>query len=122
MHVAFENLLPCEAINISIRPPWRQCANHVWRQCNSHCEVLYLNFHHPAGARNISEPQLVRIAHLEAGLDSLSFALIVARLEDAVGFGPFDSDEEMRFPVKFGDFVRLTKIIRSKHAPRRLSR
>jgi hypothetical protein len=33
--------------------------------------------------------------------------LIVARLEDAVGFDPFDSDEEMRFPVTFGDFVRL---------------
>jgi Phosphopantetheine attachment site len=44
---------------------------------------------------------------LESGLDSLSFALIVARLEDAVGFDPFDSDEEMRFPVTFGDFVAL---------------
>ena len=44
---------------------------------------------------------------LESGLDSLSFALIVARLEDAVGFDPFDTDEEMRFPVSFGDFVRL---------------
>jgi acyl carrier protein len=44
---------------------------------------------------------------LESGLDSLSFALIVARLEDAVGFDPFDSEEEMRFPVTFGDFVRL---------------
>jgi acyl carrier protein len=45
---------------------------------------------------------------LESGLDSLSFALIVARLEDAAGFDPFDSDEgEMRFPVTFGDFVRL---------------
>ena len=44
---------------------------------------------------------------LESGLDSLSFALIVARLEDAVGFDPFDTDEEMRFPVTFGDFVRL---------------
>ena len=44
---------------------------------------------------------------LESGLDSLSFALIVARLEDAVGFDPFDSDDEMKFPVTFGDFVRL---------------
>jgi acyl carrier protein len=44
---------------------------------------------------------------LESGLDSLSFALIVARLEDAVGFDPFDTDEEMRFPVTFGDFLRL---------------
>jgi hypothetical protein len=44
---------------------------------------------------------------LESGLDSLSFALIVARLEDAVGFDPFDSDQDMKFPVTFGDFVRL---------------
>jgi len=44
---------------------------------------------------------------LDSGLDSLSFALIVARLEDAVGFDPFDTDQEMRFPVTFGDFVRL---------------
>jgi acyl carrier protein len=44
---------------------------------------------------------------LDSGLDSLSFALIVARLEDSVGFDPFDSDQEMKFPVTFGDFVRL---------------
>jgi acyl carrier protein len=44
---------------------------------------------------------------LDSGLDSLSFALIVARLEDAVGFDPFDTDEDVKFPVTFGDFVRL---------------
>ena len=44
---------------------------------------------------------------LDSGLDSLSFALIVARLEDALGFDPFDSAEEVRFPVTFGDFVKL---------------
>lgn len=44
---------------------------------------------------------------LDSGLDSLSFALIVARLEDAVGFDPFDSDENISFPVTFGDFVKL---------------
>ena len=44
---------------------------------------------------------------LDSGLDSLSFALIVARLEDAVGFDPFDSDEELKFPVTFGDFIKL---------------
>jgi len=45
--------------------------------------------------------------YLESGLDSLSFALIVARLEDSLGFDPFDTDEEMKFPVTFGDFVKL---------------
>lgn len=44
---------------------------------------------------------------LESGLDSLSFALIVARLEDSLGFDPFDTDEEMKFPVTYGDFVKL---------------
>ena len=44
---------------------------------------------------------------LESGLDSLSFALIVARLEDALGYDPFDTAEEIRFPVTFGDFVKL---------------
>ena len=44
---------------------------------------------------------------LDSGLDSLSFALIVARLEDAVGFDPFDTDQDTKFPVTFGDFVRL---------------
>lgn len=44
---------------------------------------------------------------LDSGLDSLSFALIVTRLEDALGFDPFDAADEIAFPVTFGDFVRL---------------
>jgi acyl carrier protein len=44
---------------------------------------------------------------LSCGLDSLSFALIVVRLEEALGFDPFDDAEVMQFPVTFGDFVRL---------------
>jgi acyl carrier protein len=42
---------------------------------------------------------------LQSGLDSLSFALIVARLEDALGFDPFEAVET--FPVTYGDFVKL---------------
>ncbi len=42
---------------------------------------------------------------LQSGLDSLSFALIVARLEDTLGFDPFAAVD--RFPVTFGDFVKL---------------
>jgi acyl carrier protein len=44
---------------------------------------------------------------LESGLDSLSFAIIVAKLEDDVGFDPFNSDEAVEFPITFGDFVNL---------------
>jgi len=47
---------------------------------------------------------------LQSGLDSLSFALIVARLEDSLGFDPFDAVD--RFPVTFGDFVKLYEIPR----------
>ena len=44
---------------------------------------------------------------LESGLDSLSFALIVARLEDSLGIDPFDGGDDVKFPVTFGDFVNL---------------
>jgi acyl carrier protein len=44
---------------------------------------------------------------LETGLDSLCFAIIVARLEDRFGLDPFSADEEIDFPVTVGDFIRL---------------
>jgi acyl carrier protein len=44
---------------------------------------------------------------LESGLDSLSFAIIVAKLEDELGFDPFNSDEPVEFPITFADFVSL---------------
>jgi acyl carrier protein len=44
---------------------------------------------------------------LDSGLDSLSFAIIVARLEDSLGVDPFNSSAAVDFPVTFGDFVRL---------------
>jgi acyl carrier protein len=44
---------------------------------------------------------------LESGLDSLRFAIIVARLEDALGFDPFSDAEEVYFPVTLGDFIKF---------------
>ena len=44
---------------------------------------------------------------VDSGLDSLSFALIVVRLEEALGFDPFDTTEDIKFPVTFGQFVSL---------------
>ena len=44
---------------------------------------------------------------LDVGLDSLSLALIVVRLEEVLGFDPFDTSEDLQFPVTFGEFVRL---------------
>lgn len=44
---------------------------------------------------------------IDCGLDSLSFAIVVAKLEDSLGFDPFSSEKAVDFPVTFGDFVRL---------------
>jgi acyl carrier protein len=44
---------------------------------------------------------------LESGLDSLCFAIIVARLEDALGVDPFSAAEDAEFPVTLGDFVKF---------------
>ncbi|HLJ20650.1 MAG TPA: hypothetical protein VKU84_10650 [Stellaceae bacterium] len=44
---------------------------------------------------------------IESGLDSLCFAIIVARLEETLGLDPFSAAAEIEFPVTFGDFVRL---------------
>jgi acyl carrier protein len=44
---------------------------------------------------------------MESGLDSLCFAIIVARLEDALGFDPFSAAEEVYFPVTLGDFIKF---------------
>ncbi|MDP9082169.1 MAG: acyl carrier protein [Pseudomonadota bacterium] len=43
----------------------------------------------------------------ECGLDSLSFAVIVATLEDSLGVDPFNSAEWVDFPVTLGDFIRM---------------
>lgn len=44
---------------------------------------------------------------LDSGLDSLCFAILVARLEDKLGIDPFTASEDVRFPVTFGDFVKF---------------
>lgn len=48
---------------------------------------------------------------LEAGLNSLCFAIIVARLEDALGFDPFSAAEDVDFPVTLGDFIRFYEVV-----------
>jgi hypothetical protein len=44
---------------------------------------------------------------LESGLDSLCFAIIVARLEDELGVDPFTVSEDVYFPVTLGEFVKF---------------
>ena len=44
---------------------------------------------------------------LESGLDSLCLAIIVARLEDALGVDPFSTAEDSRLPITVGDLVQF---------------
>ena len=44
---------------------------------------------------------------LDSGLDSLCFAILVARLEDKLGRDPFSASEDVTFPVTLGDFVKV---------------
>jgi len=44
---------------------------------------------------------------LDSGLDSLCFAIVVARLEDALGIDPFSTAEDVGFPVTLGEFIRF---------------
>ena len=43
----------------------------------------------------------------DSGLDSLCFAILVARLEDITGRDPFGSAEQARFPRTIGEFIAL---------------
>jgi acyl carrier protein len=62
--------------------------------------------------RQVAQEQGKRLAPLtdnlellNSGLDSLCFAILVTRLEDALGVDPFTASEDALFPVTFGDFV-----------------
>ncbi len=62
--------------------------------------------------KRVAEEQDKHIAELRddlpllaSGLDSLCFAIVVVRLEVALGYDPFSSEEATDFPVTFGAFV-----------------
>ena len=44
---------------------------------------------------------------LDLGLDSLSFAIIVSRLETVLGADPFSENEDAPFPVNLGEFIHF---------------
>jgi acyl carrier protein len=47
------------------------------------------------------------LALLDSGLDSLCFAVIVARLERQLEVDPFSASEDAIFPATFGEFVQF---------------
>jgi acyl carrier protein len=44
---------------------------------------------------------------LDSGLDSLAIAILVARLEETVGFDPFTESDDSPYPVTLGDFIKF---------------
>ena len=44
---------------------------------------------------------------LESGLDSLGFAILVADLEDTLGYDPFVMMDEPVYPRTLGDFISI---------------
>ena len=44
---------------------------------------------------------------LDSGLDSLGIAILVTRLEEALGFDPFTESDDVAYPVTLGDFIRF---------------
>ncbi len=51
---------------------------------------------------------------LDSGLDSLGFAVLVARLEDTLGIDPFTTAEDAMFPLTLGDFVKVYEIAQQR--------
>ena len=47
------------------------------------------------------------LALLDSGLDSLTIAIIVTRLEDTLGLDPFTESDDISYPVTLGDFIRF---------------
>jgi hypothetical protein len=44
---------------------------------------------------------------LDSGLDSLGIAIVVTRLEDALGFDPFSDGKTVSPPVTLGEFIQI---------------
>lgn len=53
---------------------------------------------------------------LDSGLDSLAIAILVARLEDALGIDPFTEADDVAYPVTFGDFVKFYESAALRHS------
>lgn len=69
---------------------------------------IYAQFQQVAADQDKSlKPLTDDLVLLDSGLDSLCFAIIVARLEDELGYDPFTESEDVYFPVTLGEFVKF---------------
>jgi len=74
----------------------------------SHFEQVAAEQHHPLAELTDDRPLMA------TGLDSLAFAIVVARLEDTLGLDPFNATDNAEFPVTFGDFVQMYERLHDK--------
>lgn len=58
------------------------------------------------GAQIVSRPTDDMVL-LESGLDSLGFAILVAKLEEELGYDPFAAMDEPVYPRTWGEFVAI---------------
>jgi len=56
---------------------------------------------------NLSQPEAIdeNLVLLESGIDSLGFAVLVARLSDVLGFDPFSESDTPFYPATLGEFI-----------------
>ena len=52
---------------------------------------------------------------LDSGLDSLSIAILVARLEETLGFDPFTESDAFVYPVTLGDLIKFYENAAASH-------
>ena len=75
-----------------------------------------------SGIREIAEgnkqplpPLTDDLVLLDSGLDSLAIAILVARLEESLGFDPFTEAEDVAYPVTLGDFISFYEHAAERH-------
>lgn len=74
----------------------------------SNRDIVYAVFRRVAQSQNRLLPVLTDELRLtECGLDSLSFAIAVATLQDELHIDPFTSADAIKFPDTLGEFVKL---------------
>ncbi len=59
---------------------------------------------------------------LKTGLDSLGYAIVVARLEQALGYDPFVLMDEPVYPRTFGELVAIYERFRDRGGEKRGAR
>jgi acyl carrier protein len=52
-------------------------------------------------------PLTEELVLMDSGLDSLAVAILVARLEETLGFDPFTELADQPYPITLGDFIRF---------------